>query len=91
MKTRLTLQNTLSVAAIALAGVAILRTGGANLDAASPAIAEPPPARFSAGEQRIDMIGELRQLNVRLARIEAALNSGLTVRVIEAGNGEASN
>lgn len=83
MKTRVNLQNVLSAAAIALAGVALLR-GAVNLDGASTANAEPPPARFSAGEQRIDMIGEMRELNVRMARIEAALNSGLTVRVIEA-------
>jgi hypothetical protein len=89
MKTRVNLQNVLSAAAIAIAGVALLR-GNLNLDAASTAVAEPPPARFSAGEQRIEMIGELRALNARMARIEAALNGGLTVRVIES-EAEAQN
>lgn len=43
----------------------------------------PDTGLISAAEQRKVMIAELRRLSVRMERIEAKLNSGLSVKVTE--------
>lgn len=41
------------------------------------------PSPFNSGDQRRQMIAQLTEMNSRLTKIEAKLNSGLSVKVTE--------
>ena len=84
MRRRLNTQTLLSVTAIALALVAIARSGGPALDGATPAGAGDEATPFNATEQRAQMIAQQRETNARLARVEQALKSGVSVRAADA-------
>ncbi len=63
---------------LGLSGVPMVSTAGAT--GGQPASIDPP---FNAAEQRKRMIEQLTMVNDRLARVEAKLEKGLTVKVSE--------
>ena len=86
MRRRINAQTVLSLAAIGLSSIALVRTGG-SLDAATPASAGGDDGTpFNATEQRAQMIAQMREMNSRLGRVEQGMKSGVNVKVIE-GNG----
>jgi len=76
----------LTAAAALLVGVfAGSQMGSLAAPPAANAAGEPPDSLspFNSGEQRRQMILQLTEMNQRLTRIEAKLNSGLSVKVTE--------
>ncbi len=58
-------------------------TSRANAQPVEDVQPEDPTGRVSAAEQRKVMITELRNISVRLDRVEAALSRGISVKVVD--------
>lgn len=80
--------SSLIPAAVVFAGMLLIAQLGDTGPAAANA-AYQPETPFNATQQRKDMIEQLKQLNDRMARIEAKLDKGINVKVTEMPAGSA--
>lgn len=80
--------SSLVPAAAVFAGMLLIAQMGDAGPAAANA-AYQPETPFNATQQRKDMIEQLKQLNERMARIEAKLERGINVKVTEMPAGSA--
>lgn len=73
-------------AAAVFAGLlAISQLGSSGTAGTAAALAAEPPAEspFNAMQQRKEQLEQFKQMNERLARIEAKLDKGINVKVLE--------
>ena len=70
-------------AAIFAGLLAVAQLGTTGTQTATAAYQQQPESPFNATQQRKEQLEQFKQMNERLARIEAKLDKGINVRVTE--------